>query len=168
MDNLKNKRSDYYVNNNCSDFTPFLFVPYYQNYQSWRDNGLESVNNLLDNEKNAIMISLDLKEYFYRSLIDFEALNKDLLDTRKYINGKFNYSNESNGADKINLKIDLALTRFIEKVFRGYSDKFDRSYTSKSIEMAASKKWMYQVKCHSRAPTRESLLQERLPDQVRQ
>jgi len=134
MDNLKNKRSDYYVNNNCSDFTPFLFVPYYQNYQSWRDNGLESVNNLLDNEKNAIMISLDLKEYFYRSLIDFEALNKDLLDTRKYINGKFNYSNESNGADKINLKIDLALTRFIEKVFRVYSDKFDRSYTSKSIE----------------------------------
>ena len=60
LDILKNKRSEYYIDKNCSDFTPFLFVPYYQNYQSWRDNGLESVNNLLDNDKNAIMISLDL------------------------------------------------------------------------------------------------------------
>ena len=134
LNNLKNKRSDYYVNKNCSDFTPFLFVPYYQNYQSWRDNGLESVNNLLDNDKNAIMISLDLKEYFYRSLIDFEALNKDLLDTRKYINKKFNYSNESDGAEELNLKIDQCLTKFIEKVFMGYSDKFDRSYTTKSLD----------------------------------
>ena len=134
LDNLKNRRSDYYVKKDCSDFTPFLFVPYYQNYQSWRDNGLDSVNNLLDNDKNAIMISLDLREYFYRSLIDFEALNRDLWDTRKYVNEKFNYSNESNGAEKLNLKIDQALTRFIEKVFNEYSNKFNRRYSSKTLE----------------------------------
>ena len=51
LDNLKNKKSDYYLKNDCSDFTPFLFVPYYQNYQSWRDNGLESVNKLLGDKK---------------------------------------------------------------------------------------------------------------------
>ena len=134
LENLKNKRSDYYINKNCSDFTPFLFVPYYQNYQSWRDNGLESVNNLLDNDKNAIMISLDLKEYFYRSLIDFEALNRDLLDTRKYVNEKFNYSNENKGFEKLNLKIDQYLTKFIENVFFAYSDRFRRKYDTKSID----------------------------------
>lgn len=134
LDNLKNRRSDYYVNKDCSDFTPFFFVPYYQNYQSWRDNGLDSVNNLLENDKNAIMISLDLKEYFYRSLIDFEELNRDLWDTRKYINEKFNYSNESNGADELGLRIDKGLTRFIEKVFNVYSEKFKRNYESRSIK----------------------------------
>lgn len=50
LDNLKNRKSEYYQND-CNDFTPFLFIPYYQNYQSWRDNGLESVNSLLDSEK---------------------------------------------------------------------------------------------------------------------
>ena len=70
LERLRNKKSDYYVANDCMEFSPFLFNPYYQNYQSWRDNGLESVSKLLDDKKNAIMISLDLKEYFHRSLID--------------------------------------------------------------------------------------------------
>ena len=138
LDNLKNKRSDYYISKNCNDFTPFLFIPYYQNYESWRDNGLESVNNLLDNKKNAIMISLDLKEYFYRSLIDFEELNKDLIDTRNYVNEKFNYSNESvSEDDDFNLQIDKRLTKFIEKVFKTYSERFNRKYEVKSLEKKA-------------------------------
>ena len=69
LDKLRNKKSDYYIANDCMEFSPFLFNPYYQNYQSWRDNGLESVNKLLDDKKNAIMISLDLKEYFHRSRV---------------------------------------------------------------------------------------------------
>lgn len=133
LGNLKNKRSDYYINRKCSDFTPFLFVPYYQNYESWRDNGLESVNNLLDDEKNAIMISLDLKEYFYRSLIDFDELKKDLTDTKNYINERYNYSNESSHDDEINDRIDNILTDFIEKVFYAYSDRFNREYITKTI-----------------------------------
>lgn len=128
LGNLKNKRSDYYTNRKCSDFTPFLFVPYYQNYESWRDNGLESVNSLLDVEKNAIMISLDLKEYFYRSLIDFDELKKDLADTKKYINGKYNYLDERSEEDEINDIIDELLTNFVEKVFYTYSGRFDRQY----------------------------------------
>lgn len=133
LDKLRNKKSEYYVENDCMEFTPFLFNPYYQNYQSWRDNGLESVNKLLDDKKNAIMISLDLKEYFHRSLIDFRQLNKDLMDTRKYINEKFNYSNESSPEDEYNIEIDNRLTKFIEKVFKSYSDKFDRQYSSKTL-----------------------------------
>ena len=133
LHNLINKRSDYYINKKCNDFTPFLFIPYYQNYESWRDNGLESVNNLLDNGKNAIMISLDLKEYFYRSLIDFDELKKDLKDTRKYINEQSNYSKEGSEEDQCNIKIDECLTNFVEKIFYTYSDRFDRSFETKSL-----------------------------------
>lgn len=134
LDNLRNKKSDYYLNNDCSDFTPFLFIPYYQNYQTWRDKGLESVNDLLDNEKNAIMISLDLKEYFHRSLIDFENLNRDLIDTRKYINEKYYYSNDQSEEEDFNIQIDKQLTKFIEKVFNAYSDKFNRKYHTKTLQ----------------------------------
>jgi len=134
LDKLRNKKSDYYIANDCMEFSPFLFNPYYQNYQSWRDNGLESVNKLLDDKKNAIMISLDLKEYFHRSLIDFKELAKDIEDTRNYINEKFNYSSENVAEEEYNAKIDNCLTKFIEKVFYTYSDRFNRKYISKSIE----------------------------------
>ena len=133
LERLRNKKSDYYVANDCMEFSPFLFNPYYQNYQSWRDNGLESVNKLLDDKKNAIMISLDLKEYFHRSLIDFAELENDLIDTRKYINEKFNYSSENSAEEEYNVRIDKFLTGFIEEVFNRYSDKFERKYSTKAI-----------------------------------
>ena len=133
LERLRNKKSDYYVANDCMEFSPFLFNPYYQNYQSWRDNGLESVNKLLEDKKNAIMISLDLKEYFHRSLIDFAELENDLIDTRKYINEKFNYSSENSAEEEYNVRIDKFLTGFIEKVFNTYSNKFERKYSTKAI-----------------------------------
>lgn len=128
LENLKDKNSNYYVDDDCSDFTNFLFMPYFQNYQSWRDNGLNSVNDLLDNHKNAIMISMDLKEYFYRSLIDFKALNKDIIDTRNYFNEQKGYSIE-----EYDVIIDDKLTKFIEKVFNSYSKKFNRKYYTKTL-----------------------------------
>lgn len=133
LEKLRNKKSDYYLVNDCMEFSPFLFNPYYQNYQSWRDNGLESVNSLLDDKKNAIMISLDLKEYFHRSLIDFGQLKNDLNDTRRYLNEKFNYSDDD-VFEEYNVEIDNRLTKFIETVFYTYSDRFNRKYISKSIE----------------------------------
>lgn len=66
---LENLKSEDY------NFSPFLFKPYYKNYQSWRDKGLNGVYSLLNNQ-NAIMLSLDFKDYYYRSLIDFEDLFK--------------------------------------------------------------------------------------------
>lgn len=129
LENLKDRKSEYY-DNDCSDFTPFLFIPYFKNYQSWRDNALGSVENLLDNKKNAIMISLDLKEYFHRSLIDFKGLNRDINDTRDYINKVCNDSIEISDED---IKIDNSLTKFIEKVFYRYSDKFNRKFTTKTF-----------------------------------
>ena len=133
LENLKNRNSDYYQKD-CSDFTPFLFNPYYQNYQSWRDNGLESVNNLLENDKNVIMISMDLKEYYYRSLIDFDNLKNDLNDTRAYYNEKYNYLSIENEENQLNVEIDECLTQFIKRVFCTYSNRFNRKYTVKSLD----------------------------------
>ena len=133
LDNLKNQNSEYYKKN-CKDFTPFLFNPYYQNYQSWRDNGLDRVNKLLENDDNAIMISMDLKEYYYRSLIDFDNLKKDIDDTRTYYNKKYNYSDIKSEEYELNTEIDMRLTEFINRVFCSYSNMFNRSYTTKTLD----------------------------------
>ena len=123
---LKNKKSDYYTKNQKQDLTHSLFKPYYKNYESWRDNGLEIVDTLLKNKKHAIMISMDLKEFYYRSLIDFDSLKQDLNDTCKSIDNKYNSEEE-----KYNLKINNLLTNFIENVFKTYSSMFKRNFKTK-------------------------------------
>ena len=116
---------------NCEfdDFSPFLFKPYYKNYQSWRDNGLNSLDKILKDNKNAVMLSLDFKDYYYRSLIDFNDLKEDLIRTKNIVN-------ETN---KINLDIfDEKLTNFIKLIFDGYSEKFYRDISNKPLERTAS------------------------------
>lgn len=96
-------------------FTPFLFKPYYKNYETWRDNGLNSVEILTNDNKDAIMISLDLKDYYYSSLINFDDLKKDI-DKTLEINNQKPISKE-----------DEKLTDFIKAVFEKYSSKFYRN-----------------------------------------
>lgn len=50
-----------------------LFKPYYSQYQSWRDNSVSVAQNLLKNNKNALFINLDIKNYFNSTDIE---LNK--------------------------------------------------------------------------------------------
>lgn len=105
------------------EMTPFLFKPYYKNYQSWRDNGLNSVNSILSNNKNAIMLSLDFKDYYYRSLIDFNDLKEDIKKTKKNIFGNDTLDD-----------FDLKLNNFIECVFNEYSNKFTRKIHNTQVQ----------------------------------
>ena len=137
LSNLKNKKSNYYQNNKF-DLTHSLFKPYYKNYESWRDNGLNNVDNILKTKKHAVMISMDLKEYYYRSLIDFKELKKDLMDTHKKNNQRYNFHEEIE-----DLRINKILTNFIEEVFKIYSSKFERKFNINSFrnEMISLKEY---------------------------
>ena len=98
------------------DFSPFLFQPYYKKYQSWRDDGLDVADNLLKNKKNAIILSLDFKDYYYRSLIDFKDLFEDIKDTQEKLNIQY---------DEIEEEFNNNLNNFIKEVFEIYSSKFN-------------------------------------------
>ena len=105
-----------------NDFTPFLFKPYFKNYQSWRDNGLDSLKTILNNNHNAFMLSLDFTDYYYRSLINFDDLKKDIkltLDTNSNYEKRF-------------IDFDEKLTDFIKLVFEGYSEKFYRKISNEA------------------------------------
>lgn len=107
--------------NNKNIFSPFLFHPYYEKYSSWRDNALNSITTLLKDNKNAIMLSLDFKDYYYRSLIDFKRLNDDIIDSKEKINVP-------------HTDFDEKLNSFIEKVFNCYSLKFKRIFDKNNEE----------------------------------
>ena len=97
-----------------SQFSPFLFEPYYKKYESWRDGALEKVKKIVEEGNDAIMISLDFKNYYYSSLIDFEALKEDLKLGRQRIHGT-----ESKNSD-----INDVLTEFVKCVFLKYQSEF--------------------------------------------
>ena len=106
------------------DFSPFLFQPYYKKYQSWRDDGLDVADNLLKNKKNAIILSLDFKDYYYRSLIDFNDLFEDIKDTQEKLNIQY---------DEIEEEFNNNLNNFIKEVFEIYSSKFNRKITNEAL-----------------------------------
>ncbi|EDM44957.1 hypothetical protein SCB49_02514 [unidentified eubacterium SCB49] len=58
-----------------------LFKPYFEQYQKWRDNGIEMAKNILDEDIDVVILSIDIKEYYYNINIDKvfqDKLSKDI------------------------------------------------------------------------------------------
>ena len=56
-----------------------LFKPYFSQYQQWRDESVSTAQDLLKNNKNALFINLDIKDYYHSTRIDLNLYfsNKD-------------------------------------------------------------------------------------------
>ena len=118
------------LKNDQKDCSTFLFYPYFKNYESWRDNGLDEVTNILNKEQNAIMISLDIKDYYYASRINFKDLKEDMEKAKdKLENNKFNEPMPQDNWDDI----DDILNCFVEHVFEAYHEKFSFNFSNNSI-----------------------------------
>jgi hypothetical protein len=55
-----------------------LFTKYFQKYQEWRDKGIKAAKNQIDEGNDILLISLDIKNFFHSTHIDFKELKKDL------------------------------------------------------------------------------------------
>lgn len=62
-----------------------LFEPYYKGYQRWRDRSLECALDLLDQSKNATILSLDITKYFYSVQIDLDEITKNIESDKKQV-----------------------------------------------------------------------------------
>lgn len=118
LDKIKEagKKDEFY-----SEFTPFLFEPYFKKYESWRNEGLKTTEKLLVNEQNSIMVSIDLKDYYYRAMVNFKVLKESLKRGRERI-----YKKNLKGND---LNLNEFLTNFVEKVMVHYTGFFERKWT---------------------------------------
>lgn len=86
------------------EFSKALFVPYYQNYKNWRDDGLKVAKALHEQGVDSVILTLDIKSFFYKinfnvqelDMIfwgrDYEFLNKLLAKTHLKFKTKINSS----------------------------------------------------------------------------
>lgn len=66
--------------------TSSLFKPYFTQYQKWRDESIIVAQNLLNEEKNALFINLDIKDYFHSCRIDLDKYFKIESETPNSVN----------------------------------------------------------------------------------
>lgn len=62
-------------------YSPGLFEPYFSQFESWRDHGLDKAKERLDDKQDAIILTLDFKSFYYSVDLkdsDFENILKRL------------------------------------------------------------------------------------------
>ncbi len=55
-----------------------LFTKYFEKYQEWRDKGIKAAKNQINEGNDILLISLDIKNFFHSTHINFNELRKDL------------------------------------------------------------------------------------------
>ncbi len=91
-----------------------LFEKYFDLYQQWRDRSINSAKQLLDNNQDATIIQMDIKEYFHNAFIDFNTLKADI---KKYKTGA------------------LVLTGLLELISKTYTIKLKEKYEFNDLNL---------------------------------
>lgn len=53
-----------------------LFKPYFEQYQKWRDKGVDLAKNIVAEDTDVVVLSLDIKEYYYNINFDESLIDK--------------------------------------------------------------------------------------------
>lgn len=85
-------------------YSPHLFEPYFSQYESWRDHGLERAKERLNDKQDAVILTLDFKSFYY---------SVDMLET--------DFENFSKSYNRSELWIQR-VNYFVYRVLRQYSD----------------------------------------------
>lgn len=88
-------------------YSPYLFEPYFQQYESWRDNAMKIAKKHMEDGQDVVIITMDFQRYYYSLDIDEKVMGAIC---EKYINKE----------DEVCYKW---LNSFVEKVIAQYSKK---------------------------------------------
>jgi len=61
-------------------YSPYLFEPYFQQYESWRDTAINYAKKSLNKNQDVIVITLDFKRFYYQVDISKDHLFKIIID----------------------------------------------------------------------------------------
>jgi hypothetical protein len=92
--------------------SPHLFKPYFNEYESWRDKGLREAKTYHENDKDAMIIMLDIKRFYYS--VNF---------TQEMMDSIFNEI--SKNKDNQYISILKRLNNFIYKIMQHYSEVYN-------------------------------------------
>lgn len=112
-------------------FSPYLFEPYFQQYESWRDSALEFAQNSINKNQDVIVFTMDFERYFYSVDLNGEVFQEiERLIEAAYGDGK----NESTGLPVlIEKKYAVMLNSFVKSVIEKYSVLFSEEYKGRRI-----------------------------------
>lgn len=123
---LKRIKNDEFFN--TKDERPFhissigSFVPYFQPYQKWRNDGLKAIRDELEKDRDIIAVSLDLRSYYH--FIDPTALSGEAL--LKSLNLELN---------EAEIEFTAQLTSFLKKWAKEAS-KFGKTVGGKKADIS--------------------------------
>lgn len=92
-------------------YSPYLFEPYFQQYESWRDTAMNEALQHLHSGQDVVVLTLDFKRFYYS--IDI---------SRELIDGLYEEVISASGEDREELR---ALNDFIYKVIVEYAEQFE-------------------------------------------
>lgn len=108
-------------------YSPYLFEPYFQQYESWRDKALGIAKNSLAQEQDVVVLTLDFKRFFYQVDVKQDELmaiiDKLIDDPTAGCNNKPFLE-----TPYINKRLARMLTVFVGKVIGEYSKKLRNDY----------------------------------------
>lgn len=61
-------------------YSPYLFEPYFQQYESWRDHGLDKAQAYLKERRDVIVMTMDFRRFYYSVDMNEEAFDSLLKD----------------------------------------------------------------------------------------
>lgn len=99
-------------------FSPYLFEPYYIQYESWRDTGLNEAEKHMKMDQDVVIITLDFKRYYYSLDIDEDVMKKIYEEAKIDIESKPWFE---------------GLNQLIFKIIKKYSSLFGESFKRRNI-----------------------------------
>lgn len=92
-------------------YSPYLFEPYFQQYESWRDKALDAAKRHLQADQDVMVMTLDFQRFYY-SVDITKALMDEIYETEIVKNNE-------------NCDEYLALNEFVYRVIEKYAGQFD-------------------------------------------
>ena len=73
-----------------------LYKPYFTQYQNWRDNAIKKAEQLFDEKKDAVILSLDIKDYFHSVKINLFEIGRKLFKEHPDLTNDFKVNKVNN------------------------------------------------------------------------
>lgn len=106
-----------------------LFKPYYNQYQKWRDEAVETAVNIIKKEKNVAFLNLDIKDYFSSIRIP---------RTELYKKNQAKYFESQDNLNKVFLDIHIRYSKILIKEISEESNLFDEFDVALPIGLVSS------------------------------
>lgn len=105
-------------------YSPYLFEPYFEQYESWRDKALTIASKHMDMKQDVTIITMDFRRYYYS--VDMDRTAFDTMCEDAFSDGECEYYEEYK-------EIIERLNDFIFDVISSYSRLFSEQYKGRNI-----------------------------------